>query len=423
MCVAIAKPADVRLTKRRLAAAMNQNPDGAGFAWYDADSEMVREQKGFWSLPKLWKAYREHEHQNVLLHFRAATHGAKCNDNCHPFRVADNVVMAHNGVISDYLPIGKDDRSDTRIFAEELLQPILNKAMDPVAFISMPQVLKLLREMVGFWNKLVFLTPNGFLFVNEAKGDWVGGAWYSSGNPEWKTWSQMEDDTSIYYAGRGYRKTKVRDSRSSKSYETSPKYGTPEYEEYWRNRGFHRENGDIDGAWVENDDETELSAEDLAKEDEAAQGKGVGPQSNGSRPRITNPLDLGITGPGLTREDHKHPAGTHIHDHPHAIGSRAIDYAQGRLQLPMGEPTGEDQAPMHGWQVWLAAQGDLTDRESAAFKKLEDQIDIIEHNRKVVEKGLAAAPEGSEIQRQLTNAVRDLDERERLAYELAQGGM
>jgi glutamine amidotransferase len=61
----------------------------------------------------------------AMWHARFATHGTTTVDNCHPFQVGNDskTYLAHNGILPIIEPQG-DSRSDTRIFAEDLLPSI-----------------------------------------------------------------------------------------------------------------------------------------------------------------------------------------------------------------------------------------------------------------------------------------------------------
>jgi glutamine amidotransferase len=61
----------------------------------------------------------------AMWHARFATHGTTTVDNCHPFQVGKDskTYLAHNGILPIMEPQG-DTRSDTRIFAEDLLPAI-----------------------------------------------------------------------------------------------------------------------------------------------------------------------------------------------------------------------------------------------------------------------------------------------------------
>lgn len=125
MCIIIASANPIKLEKNLLKRCWDRNPDGAGFAYVtDGRIKVVKELEHFERfhelfirhLPVCMKAVSP-----MLLHFRVGTHGTKTIENVHPFWVARNCVMAHNGV----LDIKEENNwSDTRTFAERVLKPI-----------------------------------------------------------------------------------------------------------------------------------------------------------------------------------------------------------------------------------------------------------------------------------------------------------
>lgn len=88
---------------------------------------------------------RDNDKFERILHLRHQTVGSVTLDNCHPFTVFKDenaeVVFAHNGTLYEYRPADSkiadgisvkinDTRSDSRVFAEEILTPLFNFAKD-----------------------------------------------------------------------------------------------------------------------------------------------------------------------------------------------------------------------------------------------------------------------------------------------------
>lgn len=149
------------------------------------------------------KARAEHPDGPALFHSRLTTHGQTSTDNCHPFVVNGDprTVVAHNGILPhDAHPkkvgtimvdkVAKDgtpyqvatgiydDRSDTRILADDLL-------MKRWPSLDSRHTRKRLTGWLGRGNKILVLTTdpkykrNSYLF-NAELGEWVGGVWYSN---------------------------------------------------------------------------------------------------------------------------------------------------------------------------------------------------------------------------------------------------
>lgn len=192
MCQAIVKKAGVRIYRAALARAWESNPDSGGFAWREEDGT-VKFKKGYRDFGTFWKDYREHQDHDVLIHFRLATHGSKCIENCQPFVVADNCVMAHNGILNEFTG-DKSDRSDSRVFAEDVMDPVMEKFGGFAAVLNNPVAVALIERSID-WSKLVFLSSDGFTIINEAFGEWAsddaegGRVWWSSGFPDKQTYS------------------------------------------------------------------------------------------------------------------------------------------------------------------------------------------------------------------------------------------
>lgn len=129
----------------------------------------------------------------ALFHSRWATHGPKTLTNVHPFPVRKmaNTYLAHNGILpSEALPGKGDKRSDTRVFAEDIL-PIKYTQLDS------PKVRASLDKWLGH-NKIAVLTTNrrfarNLYLFNMELGDFVDGVWFSNSDHEpyderWSEW-------------------------------------------------------------------------------------------------------------------------------------------------------------------------------------------------------------------------------------------
>ncbi len=179
MCLAIFKPENQKVLKHEMENAFDNNDDGAGFAY--PQNGKVEIEKGFFKFEDFWKAIQPHMDKPMVIHFRWTTHGLTNKDNCHPFRVTDNLVMIHNGMINA-VDITDKDKSDTRTFVDDYVKPI-NKG-NP-RFIYTEYGNRTLQACIGS-SKLVFLNKKGeSVIVNESAGHWQDGVWYS--NDSYKT--------------------------------------------------------------------------------------------------------------------------------------------------------------------------------------------------------------------------------------------
>lgn len=60
------------------------------------------------------------ENENIIIHFRYATHGSVCAKNCHPFK-RGSLWFAHNGIL-DISP--KGDMTDSETAFNDILYPV-----------------------------------------------------------------------------------------------------------------------------------------------------------------------------------------------------------------------------------------------------------------------------------------------------------
>ena len=177
MCLLIATTGKARPSKKALRRAAQQNPDGYGFAVIgDGRIYTYRSMNAEDTIKRYFEVRDEFPVGDSIFHLRITTHGATNIDNCHPFRVNDDVVMGHNGM----LPIKEEGgRSDTRIFAEDWLPEF-----DLVDLLDTDGGIQELEKFAGS-SKLAFLNTSSVLrrslyIVNEDLGHWNEGVWYSN---------------------------------------------------------------------------------------------------------------------------------------------------------------------------------------------------------------------------------------------------
>lgn len=186
MCQAIVKTVDGMLTREVLKRSWDANADGAGFAYVDPSTHTIVIQKGFFAFKSFYKAYRKHADKPLIIHFRWATHGEKTPQNCHPFKLADDAALMHNGILSNFTPPIGSGFSDTRHFVESYLKPAMRStgSAESYAYLSTPELITCIESVIGIQNKLAILTPHGTIIYNEEQGEWVDGVWYSAGFPD-----------------------------------------------------------------------------------------------------------------------------------------------------------------------------------------------------------------------------------------------
>ena len=180
MCVIIAQPKGSHLEKDVAKRCWDKNSHGGGFAFINDAGTMELEK--YMEFDEYWKAFENARSLNpgrdFLLHMRIATHGGINLDNVHPFVVNENTVMAHNGILSRVPDYSEDDRSDTRVFIDEVLPEL------PANWLDRPYLVDMVEEWMG-WSKLSFLTNDvrlekSMYILNENSGDWDNGMWFSN---------------------------------------------------------------------------------------------------------------------------------------------------------------------------------------------------------------------------------------------------
>lgn len=121
----------------------------------------------------------------ALFHSRWATHGAKDLDNVHPFPAGGGIgrtFIAHNGIMpKESIPTLDDPRSDTRVFADDILPRKFSR-------LDSPKVREYLERWLG-GNKIAVLTTNRryqrqVYLLNAELGEWVDGVWFSNADYE-----------------------------------------------------------------------------------------------------------------------------------------------------------------------------------------------------------------------------------------------
>jgi predicted glutamine amidotransferase len=178
MCIAILSPKGKRLTKETLKICWENNYNGAGFSYNDDNNKMhvVKEMEDF---EKFYNKYRKaslkYPNSAFMLHFRISTHGVINRANCHPFKVNNQLAFCHNGQIRE---VDKHEKySDTNMFNRQILRQIPNLTID---MLKSKGINEMMGSFIGY-SKLVFMDNfNNYAIVNEEKGHWNDGIWYSN---------------------------------------------------------------------------------------------------------------------------------------------------------------------------------------------------------------------------------------------------
>lgn len=192
MCMLCVVPPNVIPSREKLENSALNNPHGFGFAIVIPSENRIhveRTMNADESISRFIEMRTQYPEGFATWHARWATHGATNVENCHPFQVGKDskTYLAHNGILS-VLEDTNDLRSDTRIFAEDLL-PSIGGAPS----LDNPQIWNMLEDFTT-GSKVVVLTlnPNAkhqCYLLHEEKG-WhdESGVWWSNDSCYLTTW-------------------------------------------------------------------------------------------------------------------------------------------------------------------------------------------------------------------------------------------
>jgi hypothetical protein len=190
MCIAIFSKKGKPLPKKTiLKRCFKNNPDGAGYAVFNEETNEWTVTKGMMTWKAFWNSFNKMQFKNeeiVIIHFRVGTSGKLHHPDCtHPFPlsnvdadlmvneyVANNIVM-HNGVVGN----GFGDLSDTQLAIKKYATPL-------VPFLKEDGIMDILHEHLKTGNNRWFLATGGHTHL---LGDWV-----------------EDKDTGIFYSNNRY---------------------------------------------------------------------------------------------------------------------------------------------------------------------------------------------------------------------------
>jgi glutamine amidotransferase len=171
------------IDRKKLENCYKANPDSMGLMFSEFKKIIIhKEIKDFDSFYTYYSNVRARINTPIVLHFRITTSGLIDLENCHPFRINDNLAFCHNGIITQ-TEYKKSMFSDTWHFNEDILKKL------PANFLSNPGIVSLINDFIGF-SKLAFLdTDNNVTIIGEHRGEKDDGNWYSNTGYKTPTWT------------------------------------------------------------------------------------------------------------------------------------------------------------------------------------------------------------------------------------------
>lgn len=182
MCLLVVCEPNATPNKDQLHKGACANPHGYGFAIHTGTEIIVeRSMSAKKSIARFLELRAQYPQGYAMWHARYATHGVKNEQNCHPFMVGGDsrTYLAHNGVLD--VSIHKSDkRSDTRVFAEDILPMLggVSKLDDDNIWL-----------IISGWasgSKIAVMTTDPtaqhpIYIINEELGEWDNdGVWWSN---------------------------------------------------------------------------------------------------------------------------------------------------------------------------------------------------------------------------------------------------
>ncbi|NDB60398.1 hypothetical protein EB001_18400 [bacterium] len=200
MCLLVVSSPNSTPRKKDLECASCNNPHGFGYAVIAGNKIITGKGMSAKKVIKEFLAVRkQYPDSYAMYHARFATHGVKNDDNCHPFKIgnSDLSYLAHNGILPVHIE-PNDKRSDTRIFADDILP-----SMGGITALDNPNLYGMIEGWASGSKIAVFtLDPNAqydCYIINEDLGHWDNaGNWWSNDSykpSKWGNFFQKYDDS------------------------------------------------------------------------------------------------------------------------------------------------------------------------------------------------------------------------------------
>jgi hypothetical protein len=173
--ILISQPTNPSLSDAWVNDLYDFNPDGVGFMYFDPVKKKTTVRKLIGTKAEVLALYREVEALKVtfVAHFRQTTHGLTNLANCHPYEVAEDTHLVHNGILALGYQ-GEDPAfSDTFYFIKNQIKPLLEVMTVQQAF--SPAMCAIMGAAIGN-NRFCAIDSEGTIsIVNEQQWhDWEG---------------------------------------------------------------------------------------------------------------------------------------------------------------------------------------------------------------------------------------------------------
>ena len=207
MCLLIVAKPNFTPKKKFLRCACDSNPHGFGFAFHTgAKIYTFHSLDALEAIDAFYKMRVKYPEAWAMFHARYATHGSVSLENCHPFKVGGSkkTILGHNGILPLKPKLG-DDRSDTRLFADDFLPEFGMELLDDERFWDE------LEDFCAGSKIAIFTTEaknaNQIYIVNERLGHWSAGVWYSNNSylsarvtepkTNWMAWHNLDEKETL----------------------------------------------------------------------------------------------------------------------------------------------------------------------------------------------------------------------------------
>lgn len=195
MCVILKKNAGSEIPFEHLLAAAHRNNHGYGVA-VDANGKLERfggieEHNPEKAAKEVQRILGDAKNELAFVHFRLRTRGSIDEQNVQPIPILSkdegdefDMVFMHNGTISSIKGSFSDGPSDSVVFANEIVGPLIRRS---AAFLGARNVLSdplipMICESYGDWSKFALFDSFGnHLIINEKSGEDQPYGWASNG--------------------------------------------------------------------------------------------------------------------------------------------------------------------------------------------------------------------------------------------------